>query len=362
MAEEKSLREELIAARDEYVESTEDETTETSAADATSEASAETPAEGEVRAQEQTPESAGSPTRDANGRFVSTKQTEDAGQLRDNSGSAAATPPQGGVEPPQSWTAAEKAFWAKLPIEAQRTIARREGDYHKAITKHDEERAMARDFQKATAPYEATLKAINTTPLQAYQTLLNATYVLRTGSPQQKFELLVNAARDAGIDLRHLAQAQSQQPQQPNYAQLPPQVLQELQAARTFREQMETEKQAAETAAYNTIVSDIDTFRADPANPHFDAVRETMVSLIQSGAAPDLKSAYDQATWATPSIRAELIKSQSQGQVRRDKVQQAKQKGGSVRGGPGASPDAAPTNRTVREELEAAFSQSAGRV
>lgn len=350
MAEEMSLREQLIAARDEVLGADEPEAPEPKAEAVTKEVT-DVP---ENVTEEPVKETASG--RDEKGRFVSTKpQAQEAPQ----------EPPAPAIEPPQSWTAAEKALWSGLSIEAQRTIARREADAHKAITRHDEERAFAKQFKEATAPYEAQLRAMNTTPIDAYRTLLNATYILRTGTPQQKYELLMKAAADAGIDLRQVAQGQgqSQQPAQQQFAQLPPQVLAELQETRKWREQMAAEKQQAETAAYNNIVAEIDTFRADPAHPHFDSVRETMVSLIQTGLAPDLKSAYEQATWAVPSIRAELLSKANAGQARSAKVAQAKQKAGSVRGGPGASPDAtAPKDRTVREELQAAFADARGRV
>jgi hypothetical protein len=349
-----SLRDQIVAARDEY-NAKEGGVNEPAALEEPKEVAE--PAAATAEPEEKAAPAAG---RDASGRFVSTKA-----EKAEAAPPVAEPPAIPDITAPNSWTAAEKAFWEKIPREVKQIIERREGDAHRAITKQDEERAFAKEFAKATAPYEAQLRAMNTTPMQAYQTLLNATYILRTGTPQQKLELIANAARDAGIDLRQAfsQQGYQQQPQQ-QMAQLPPQIMEELQASRKWREQIAAERQSAETESYNQTVSQIEEFRANPANPHFDAVRETMVSLIQSGAAKDLQSAYDMATWATPSIRAQLqVTKPDAVQVQRQKVTQAKQKGVSVRGGPGNAPDATKAGgKSLRQELEAAFREQSGRV
>lgn len=359
-----SLRDQIVAARDEVNSKQIEEPAGLEEPQAAEVKEPETVAAAEPEVKETT-----APVRDASGRFVSSKQEKDGATTLGNQSQSVAPTTLPDIGVPNSWTAAEKALWDKIPREVKQIIERREGDAHRAITKQDEERAFAREFSRVTAPYEAQLRSMNVTPMQAYQSLLNATYILRSGTPQQKMEILLNAARDAGVDLRSAFHGQIQQNQPPaqGYAQLPPQLVEELQASRKWREQIAAERQQAETEAYNQQVAAIEEFRANPANPHFDAVRETMVSLIQSGQAKGLQDAYEMATWANPSIRSQLQAASAAPaanvQVQRQKVAQAKQKGVSIKGGPGNAPDAARgPAKTLRQELETAFREASGRV
>lgn len=52
---------------------------------------------------------------------------------------------------------------------------------------------------------------------------------------------------------------------------------------------------------------EIETFAADPANPHFEEVSNDMVTLLQGGVCKTLPEAYEKAVWANPVTRAKEI-------------------------------------------------------
>jgi len=117
------------------------------------------------------------------------------------------------------------------------------------------------------------------------------------------------------------------------------------------------------------VQSEVDTFASDPSNTHYLTVKADMAALLSSGAAKDLKSAYDKACWASPDVRATLLAQQrvEEEQKRKadakEKVDKARQAGISINGGPGNSNTApAPEDRDLREELEANFAAQSGAV
>ncbi len=56
----------------------------------------------------------------------------------------------------------------------------------------------------------------------------------------------------------------------------------------------------------------IDTFGSDPKHPYFQDVKVHMGRLMSAGAAKDMQDAYDQATWANPVIRQQLLQQQTE--------------------------------------------------
>jgi hypothetical protein len=85
-----------------------------------------------------------------------------------------------------------------------------------------------------------------------------------------------------------------------------------------------------------------------------------MAKLLQTEAATTLKDAYDQACWAHPEIRQLLLKEQTatRQQDAQRKASEARRAAGSLNPGspiPGASTGSGSNNRTLRDELLAAY-------
>ena len=75
-----------------------------------------------------------------------------------------------------------------------------------------------------------------------------------------------------------------------------------------LNDELRSLKQAQEHASLTPYVNAVNAFRAD--HEHFDTLQNHIFSLIETGAAKDLESAYEQALWAHPELRQEALAKQ----------------------------------------------------
>lgn len=268
------------------------------------------------------------------------------------------TPISSAQPAPASWSNAVKAKWAALDPEIRSEIVKREADVHKGFTKMDEERTFAKQMQQVVAPYEAIIRAEGGTVPTAVASVLNTAYILRTGDPQAKARAVAEVCQQYGVDLNLVAQPQGQ---------LPPEVLglrqelQELKGQWTQRQQQERQQMESQ------VLNAVETFRQDPKHPHFATVSAQMGALMQAGQAETLEQAYEMAIWANAEVRPQLLAAQTAQLtapvLAKQKIEKARAKGVSVRGGPGGyTAPATNPNASVRESLEAAMAEVSGRI
>lgn len=299
------------------------------------------------------------PARDEKGRFAA----KDAEEPEDVEASEEAEdePEKPAMAPPNGWTAEAKAKWAELPEEVRQAALKREEDIAKFASRSDDERNFGREMYRAVQPYMAQIQAEGGTPVSAVQSLLNTAYVLRSGTAEQKRQMILTVAREYGVDL---SASQTTEPG-PLSSALDPvmQRISNLESTLTRRQQEEQQRLQYE------IQSELDAFASNPEHPHFEEVKVHMAALLREGAAKDLKDAYEQACWARSDIRTSLLAQQraEDEQKRKSeakrKAEKAKRNSVSITGGPGnVSAKSAPEHRSLREELEAQFSAQVGAV
>jgi hypothetical protein len=274
-----------------------------------------------------------------------------------------------------------KAEWPKLPAPVRAEITRREGEMHKALTVQDEQRTYGRQFAEISQANSDVIMRAGVHPLRLYQDFLGIMKVLGGNDNNSKAALLRDVALRNGLDMRSLlgmpqppAGAQpNPRPQpgangQPPAVVIPPHIEQMAQQWAQFQADNQRQAQEKEYREQQETYQEIVDFRAQPDAPYFDAVKDQMVALLQAGAASTLKDAYDQATWARPDIRAlrqqAEQKATQDAEAKRLRVQNARAKGGSVRGGSGsvASGGGDGANRSLREELQHNFADARSRV
>jgi len=256
------------------------------------------------------------------------------------------------LEAPQSYSAAVKAKWKELPTEIQQELTKREQDFHKELTKHDEERVFGRQIKSVVAPYEAMIRAEGGTPDKAVADLLNTAYLLRTASPQQKGQLIWQVARQFGADMSNTQQAQAAV--DPRLHQLQ-QKLEQVEG--TLKQQLTLKEQQEQAAIHGEIQS----FAAAPGHEHFEAVKAHMAALLSNNLAKSMQDAYDQAVYARPDIRSTLLEKQTADLAAKRiadtkaKAEAAKRAGSSVKGSPGmvAAKNGAIVHSNLRDELKA---------
>ncbi len=291
--------------------------------------------------------------RDETGKFQALKEPL-KGKVVDKTAKVAPMVAEPEIKLPKTLSPALAAEWSKLPPVLQKEITKREEEFHRELTKHDEERVFGRQVKELSNPYIPLIKAEGGDLVKAFGSYLNTAYVLRTKSPQEKGRLLLQLAQEYGADLRGASQPQAQV--DPRFTQLQ----QELHAMKsTLQQEQEAKKQQEETA----LKSQIDAFSADPAHPHFEAVKADMAALLRGGIVTTLQDAYDRAVYANPQTRSTLLQQQSVETEekrladKKARAEQARKAGSSLKGAPGiaATKNGKIVQPDLRSELRAQF-------
>ncbi|MFK4444641.1 TolA-binding protein [Caballeronia udeis] len=213
------------------------------------------------------------------------------------------TPPvESKAKVPQSWSATEKAHWDKIPAEVQAVIARREEEAHRGITALGQDASLGKQLKEVISPYLPMIRAEGGTEAGAVRDLLQTAYILRTGNPTQKVDVLRHVAGLYGVDLAVAAQT---------VQQVDPQVHQ----LQTKIAQLEGRFVSAEQQQHQQVQgqaqSIIETFAADPKNEFYEQVKPVMAQLLVGGIAKDMQEAYDMACHAAPDVRSTILTRQT---------------------------------------------------
>jgi hypothetical protein len=262
---------------------------------------------------------------------------------------------------PVALSGAIKAKWKDLPEDVRAEWKKREDDIHRMMTSHDGDLRMGRTVKEIAAPYEAIIRSEGGTVEGAFKDLLNTSYILRTGTPQQKAQAVQQAIQQFGVDMRYAQQGN--QRVDPNLAYLQ----QEIQTLRKQADPQVIKTQLQQEMERDRVSGEITAFAANPANVHFQTVRPAMKAILEGGQAKDLQDAYDQACWANPSIRASLLKAQQSDEAEKRKAEMVKKQkaAASVQGSPdGTSPEKSQSKaKSIRESLvEAMEAQKDSRI
>lgn len=243
---------------------------------------------------------------------------------------------------PSSWKKETSAKWGEIPSDLRAEIHRRESDYHKGIEQYRQAAQVANEMRQTIAPYMENIRAAGVEPLHAITQLLTIENVLRNGKPEEKAAKFSELARDYGIDFRQVAQ-------------LPP-VDPKIRELTQQNQQLRQYQQSIEQQQSNVILNEIEAFRANPENVHFDAVREDMAVLLKNGRANNLKEAYEAAVWMRPDIRKTLVsQQQTEAQRAAQRKQKAQAASGGVKGSSGSKSSNVGKTTSLRDTLSLAM-------
>lgn len=302
---------------------------------------------------------------------VETPEVAEAPQRhRDESGKFAAkeTPPEPEQTPeipqkraPSSWKKEAQEIYLKadrgeaLTPEEIKTLTaeaeRRENDFHKGLSEFQGHSQRAKAYDQAIAPYQQHLQNLGVDAPTAISALMRADYTLRTSDPQTKAQYFQNLAREYGIDLQGLS---NPQPQDPNTQYL-------LQQVNNLREQQQMWQNQVAQQEQARVSQEIQGF-ATADRPHFDAVRNEMADLLETGKATNLQEAYEMAIWMKADIRQSLIEQQRQDAQRKAEqaaqAQRAKAASVSVKGSSPTSAGGQTPQGSLRDILAAQFADN----
>ena len=273
---------------------------------------------------------------------------------------------------PNGWKTEEKALWAKVPAEVQHIIQRRETDVARKIAEQDEVRLVGNNFMQAATEFAPIIQSRGGNPVALFREFLGIMSQIQNSDPANRAQLFRQLAAQNGADLRMLgipqqAGAPGQAPPNVPIDQLVQQTVNERFQA--MQRQQAQERERAEMQATN---SEIEVFRSkldangQPAYPYFDHVTSLMASILGGGVATTLEEAYQLAVKAHPET-SQLITQAQQAAVKakeeaQRKAQAKRRAAGSIRGGPGSSSVPNGKDRSIRDELTAAFDEARGRL
>ena len=224
--------------------------------------------------------------RDERGRFT-IKEPEAPAPAAPAAEAPVAAPTPAVRQPPTSWKKDYWGHWEKIGANPelaplQDYIVEREGQYAKGVSAYKSQWDAAAPIYQAVQPYLQEFQQQGLQPQQVIGGLIGAHRVLSTGTPEQKLQAFAKMATDYGVPLQSLQTGQVD-PQAAHIAQTVSQLQQRWQ---TFEQQQQAAQQAQ-------LQQQIEAFKTSA--PHFEAVKETMAGLLQSGVAQDLRTAYDKA-------------------------------------------------------------------
>lgn len=225
---------------------------------------------------------------------------------------------------PTSWKKDYEEHWGKLDPTLQEYIHQREADYAKGVSMYKQNYDQAAPIYEAIQPFMPALQQHNIDPKTWITSLGNAHQTLAMGTPEQKVQMFAKLATDYGVPI----QALTGQQVDPQFSMM----AQELNQLKNQWNQFQTIQQQQEQ---QLLQAEVKRFSAD--KPHFEAVRETMAQLLQSGVADGLQAAYDKAIrlhddiWQQSQAEAQQAKAAEEAKQRQQTVANAKAKAVSPR-------------------------------
>lgn len=222
------------------------------------------------------------------------------------------TPPAEEIKPikaPSSWKPAAQEAYLKaergeaLTPEEVRILTneanRRESDFHRGVEEFKTHAQKARAYEQVIAPYQQTFQQLGVDAPTAISALLKADHTLRYSDPATKAQYLQQLAQQYGVNLEQI-----QNP--PQYDPQTQYLMQQLNELRQTQAQWHNSIQQQEQTRAN---QELEQF-SSAGNAHFEAVRNDMADLLETGKATSLQDAYEKAVWMNPDIRQSLIEQQ----------------------------------------------------
>lgn len=176
------------------------------------------------------------------------------------------------IKPPQALTGDRKNAWKELDPKWQNEIVRLENAQQKGVQKLAADANYGQTFKSIVDPYRAAINAAGVDEQTVISRLLNANYVLKTGSPAEKAHVLSSIAKEYQVPLQDLSEPVNIDPQM-QYL-----IDQNRQMQQQFQNQQATAQQQVQQEAFNAV----ETFAADPENEHYEIVKDQMADLIES--------------------------------------------------------------------------------
>lgn len=269
---------------------------------------------------------------------------------------------------PGTWTPQAREKWNTVDPEVRAEVWKREKEASRAMTISANARKFTNEFEQATQPYLGFIAAENSTPLNAYQNMMQTAAALRVGTPEQKCLIVADVIKKFGVDLEALDSILAgQSPQFNPQVAMQQEIQKHLDPLRQQLKQYETRDQEQASRVDVEIESEINTFAADPKNEFYTDVMGLMGDLMELGAkrgiAMGLTEAYGRAILIHEPVRRTIEARNAAKSTAAANLRAQKAKGASLSITPSteASFQVRSSGDSVRGAIEAAIATQRGR-
>lgn len=207
---------------------------------------------------------------------------------------------------PNSWKPAIAEKWKDIPKEVQDEIIRREDNYHEGIKSYKAAADLGDTFHHIAKDYVQDLNTRGIRPLDAIKNFFEIDKILMHGTNDQKLDIFTRIAANAGINFDGSG----------NYEFQDNTIIELKNELNSLKSQLSAINNREVANTTSQLEQQVNTFASDPSNKHFATVQTIMERLIRSGDAKGLQEAYDKALWLHPDTRTELIKEQTEKEIK----------------------------------------------
>jgi len=271
-----------------------------------------------------------------------------------------AAPAVATLKAPASWKPAAREKWAALPPEVQQETLRREHDMSRTLSETAEARKGYAAFQRVVQPFEAMIRAEGAQPLQAVESLLRESVIMRQGSPLQRAQIVARTIRQWGVPVEAVAAALDGQPM-PQVGGGHPVNVEEM-VDRALKARVAQAEEYQNRKLITKATTTIDKFAGD--HEFFDDVSEDFQLVLEAMGRrnpelePDLEEVYARAVAMNPEIaqivaQRKAAKAQATGGTA---TQRARVAASSVRSTPAGNTHTGEP-KSIRDEVAALYAQ-----
>lgn len=301
-----------------------------------------------AEAPENAEEAADGPLRGPDGKFIAKEQPVEPEAAPEDEITAEAPPTEAAAEAPpsapESWSAAAKAEWGKLPPAIQQEVLKREGDVARGFDERAARLKTYEPIEQVIAPRRNQLVAGYGSEAAAIKELFDLSdYAAR--DPRGFIDMF---ARSRGIDLGQPAAPQETADPNDPMAALQRQIA-------DLTNQIQSREQAERQRETEQLAQTVEQFKASGNAPYFEEVRMDMIGLSRAFENDTIEQLYERAVFANPTVRQRILEDQRAKeraeQEAARKAEEAKRIARvnvSQRGAAGAAPG---PKRTMEEEM-----------
>jgi len=243
---------------------------------------------------------------------------------------------------PDTWKSGPLQHWATLPEEVRAEIMRRENDMKVGLGQYRENAQLGQGFVEVLKPHASAFQGLE--PINVIKDLVGAFSIMRSGSPEQKMEVLRQAAQQFGVQLPGAVPGQGPAPQTQWFEQQIHSLKQQLEAAQNVGKSLQTK----------WFNQELEAFANNPDHLYFNEVVPEMARLFEQGLAQTLEEAYGIALARNPSIQERELDRRMQSKLKAQEEEAARTsraKKQTLKSAPKSGPVSAPAGATLESTI-----------